>query len=72
MILTSNRSVEEWGEVLGDTVVAAVILDRLLHHSYIRDVDTPRLVCLEPCPPTRHPTKLRTAVIDERGPAMTS
>lgn len=35
MILTSNRSVEEWGEVLGDTVVATAILDRLLHHSHI-------------------------------------
>jgi DNA replication protein DnaC len=35
VILTSNRSVEEWGEVLGDTVVATAILDRLLHHSHI-------------------------------------
>ena len=35
VILTSNRSVEEWGDVLGDTVVASAILDRLLHHSHI-------------------------------------
>jgi DNA replication protein DnaC len=33
LIITSNRSYGEWGEVLGDNVVAAAILDRLLHHS---------------------------------------
>jgi len=35
MLLTSNRSVGEWGEVFGDAVVAKAILDRLLHHSHI-------------------------------------
>ena len=35
VILTSNRSVQEWGEVFGDAVVATAILDRLLHHSHI-------------------------------------
>ena len=32
-ILTSNRSYAEWGELLGDPVLATAILDRLLHHS---------------------------------------
>ena len=35
IMLTSNRSVGEWGEVFGDAVVATAILDRLLHHSHI-------------------------------------
>ena len=35
ILITSNRSVSEWGEVFGDTVVATAILDRLLHHSHI-------------------------------------
>lgn len=35
ILLTSNRSVAEWGEVFGDPVVATAILDRLLHHSHI-------------------------------------
>ena len=35
MMITSNRSVSEWGGVLGDAVVATAILDRLLHHSHI-------------------------------------
>jgi DNA replication protein DnaC len=35
LILTSNRSYAEWGQVFGgDTVIAAAILDRLLHHSF--------------------------------------
>jgi DNA replication protein DnaC len=35
MLITSNRSVGEWGPVFGDPVVATAILDRLLHHSQI-------------------------------------
>jgi len=33
IVLTSNRSYAEWGELLGDPVLATAILDRLLHHS---------------------------------------
>ena len=35
LLITSNRSVGEWGEVFGDAVVATAILDRLLHHSHV-------------------------------------
>ncbi|WP_041249286.1 IS21-like element helper ATPase IstB [Gluconacetobacter diazotrophicus] len=35
ILITSNRSVGEWGEVFGDPVVATAILDRLLHHSTV-------------------------------------
>jgi DNA replication protein DnaC len=35
LLITSNRSVGEWGTVLGDPVVATAILDRLLHHSHV-------------------------------------
>ena len=34
-LITSNRSVGEWGEVFNDIVVATAILDRLLHHSHV-------------------------------------
>jgi len=34
VIVTSNRPFEEWGDIFGDDVVAAAIIDRLLHHSY--------------------------------------
>lgn len=35
MLITSNRSVAEWGTVFGDPIVATAILDRLLHHSHV-------------------------------------
>jgi DNA replication protein DnaC len=35
LLITSNRSVGEWGTVFSDPVVATAILDRLLHHSHV-------------------------------------
>jgi len=34
IIITTNKPFEEWGEVFNDDIVAAAVLDRLLHHSY--------------------------------------
>jgi DNA replication protein DnaC len=34
-LLTSNRPVEDWGKLLGDTAAVTAMLDRLLHHSHI-------------------------------------
>ena len=34
MLITTNKLVTQWGEVFGDEVLAAAILDRLLHHSH--------------------------------------
>ena len=39
MILTSNRGFAEWGEVFGDAVVATALLDRLLHHAAVVQID---------------------------------
>lgn len=33
--LTSNRPVEDWGKLLGDSAAVTVMLDRLLHHGHI-------------------------------------
>jgi DNA replication protein DnaC len=38
ILLTSNKGFGEWGEVLGDPVIATAILDRLLHHSHILNI----------------------------------
>jgi len=35
IIITSNRRFSEWDEVFGDKIIAAAILDRLLHHAYV-------------------------------------
>jgi len=34
-LLTSNRPVEDWGKLLGDTAAVAAFLDRLLHHAHV-------------------------------------
>jgi len=34
VIITSNKPFEDWGQIFKDDVVAAAILDRLLHHCY--------------------------------------
>ena len=39
IVPTTNRGVASWGEVLGDTTVAAAMLDRLLHRSVVLKLD---------------------------------
>jgi IstB-like ATP binding protein len=34
-LLTSNRPVEDWGKLLGDSAAVSAMLDRLLHHGHI-------------------------------------
>ncbi|MDR3536954.1 MAG: IS21-like element helper ATPase IstB [Acetobacteraceae bacterium] len=63
MILTSNRGFAEWGEVFGDQVVATALLDRLLHHAVVVQVEgasyrlrqhadlVPEVVRTRPIPP---------------------
>ena len=34
-LLTSNRPVEDWGKLLGDTAAVTAMLDRLLHHGHV-------------------------------------
>jgi len=37
-IFTSNKPFEEWGDVFGDDVMAAALLDRVLHHCHIVNI----------------------------------
>ena len=37
-VLTSNKGFEEWGHVLGDEIMAAALIDRLLHHCHIVNI----------------------------------
>jgi len=34
-IVTSNRPIEDWGKLLGDTAAVTAMLDRLLHHGHV-------------------------------------
>jgi DNA replication protein DnaC len=34
-LITSNRPVDDWGKLLGDTAAVSAMLDRLLHHAHL-------------------------------------
>jgi hypothetical protein len=36
--LTSNKGFEEWGDMLGDDVMAAALVDRLIHHCHVANI----------------------------------
>lgn len=37
-VLTSNKPFESWGEIFGDEIMAAALIDRLVHHCHIVNV----------------------------------
>jgi DNA replication protein DnaC len=39
IVITTNRGVGSWGEILGDNTVAAALFDRLLHRSMVINLD---------------------------------
>jgi DNA replication protein DnaC len=69
-VLTSNKSFEEWGTVFGDEVMAAALIDRLVHHCHIVNIrgnsfrmrqhqDLSRSLRPEPDPQISTPAKRR-------------
>ena len=53
-LMTSNRPVEDWGKLLGDTPAVAAMLDRLLHHGHVLQVRPAKLAVS----PSRRPRKI--------------
>jgi DNA replication protein DnaC len=53
-LLTSNRPVEDWGKLLGDTAAVTAMLDRLLHHGHVLK-----------CGPRSWRTKTQSPITDE-------
>ena len=39
VVLTSNHNFDDWGKIFDDNVVAAAIIDRLIHHAEIFYID---------------------------------
>ena len=37
-MLTSNKGFEDWGAILGDDVMAAALIDRLMHHCHVVNI----------------------------------
>ena len=44
IILIANKGFGEWGELLGDTVIASAVLDRQLHHSHVLNIPSNKSV----------------------------
>ncbi len=55
-LLTSNRPVDDWGKLLGDTAAVTALLDRLLHHGHVLK-----------CGPRSWRTKVQTDLRTEDG-----
>ena len=55
-LLTSNRPVDDWGKLLGDTAAVTALLDRLLHHAHVLK-----------CGPRSWRTKLQTDLRPDEG-----
>jgi len=55
-LLTSNRPVDDWGKLLGDTAAVTALLDRLLHHAHVLK-----------CGPRSWRTKVQTDLRTVRG-----
>jgi hypothetical protein len=45
LIVTSNKPLGRWGEVFGDDVVAAAMIDRLVHHAEVISLRAIRTGC---------------------------
>ncbi len=60
-IITSNISLEDWGNVMGDPVITNASIDRLLHQAHVinirhgRSYRNRRAACSGDCPPIYHP-----------------
>ena len=39
LIITSNKSFESWAEMMGDSIMTTALLDRLLHHAKVFNLD---------------------------------
>lgn len=65
IILTTNKSFDQWGQVFGDDVIASAILDRLLHHSHIIAINGPSYRLKDKL----NQTKASAAVTSQREPA---
>jgi hypothetical protein len=51
--VTSNRGFEQWGEILGDAVVAAALIDWLVHHATMITPRARATACANAAPASR-------------------
>ena len=39
ILITSNRRLDDWPKLLGDVVIVAPLIDRLMHHGHLLKFD---------------------------------
>ncbi len=61
IIVTSNRGFEAWGEILGDAMVAAALIDRLIHHAHMARLRARATGCARGAPAPRPRLRLRAS-----------
>ena len=81
MILTSNRGFSEWGEIFNDLVVATALLDRLLHHAIVIQIEgssyrlrkhadlLPSILSTSTAAPKSTPAPRRRKTVEQKSPA---
>ncbi len=72
IILTSNKGFGEWGELLGDSVIASAVLDRLLHHSHVLNIRGERATGSERNVRRGYPLRNSNSAQRRRRPASTT
>ena len=40
-IVTTNKTFSQWGDIFSDSVLSSAILDRLMHHSVLFEINGP-------------------------------
>ena len=73
-MLTSNKGFEDWGDILHDEVMAAALLDRLLHHCHIVNIrgNSYRMRCHKDLFKAIHPTTSRAVDAEQAQMRKTS
>jgi len=61
-LMTSNRPVEDWGKLLGDSAAVTAMLDRLLHHGHVLKCG-PRSWRKSTCPTRRQ--RAKTTIVSD-------
>ena len=70
VIITSNKTFSEWGQVFTDDVLATAILDRFLHHCDVITINGPSWRMKDQKPHHRH--QPAHAIINPPGPRQTT
>ena len=65
IILTSNKGFTEWSELSGNTVIASVVLNQLLHHNHLLNIHSENFRLQQQCQAGLFPSQQHLATSPE-------